>query len=64
MVRLADSPANTDQFVKTSGRFDQMDDLDRRLLELLGANSRSSVTQLARELGVARATVQDRMHRL
>lgn len=41
-----------------------MDDLDRRLLDLLSHNGRASVTQLARDLGVARATVQDRMHRL
>lgn len=41
-----------------------MDDLDRRLLELLTENSRSSVTSLAQSLGVARATVQDRMHKL
>ncbi len=41
-----------------------MDDLDRRLLDLLTANSRASVTRLARDLGVARATVQDRIYRL
>jgi DNA-binding Lrp family transcriptional regulator len=41
-----------------------MDDLDKRLLELLTENSRSSVTSLAQRLGVARATVQDRMQKL
>lgn len=41
-----------------------MDDLDRRLLDLLTANSRTSVTALAERLGVARATVQERMQRL
>jgi DNA-binding Lrp family transcriptional regulator len=41
-----------------------MDDLDRRLLDLLTANSRASITSLSAELGVARATVQERMQRL
>jgi DNA-binding Lrp family transcriptional regulator len=41
-----------------------MDDLDRRLLELLTLNSRASITSLSAELGVARATVQERMQRL
>jgi len=41
-----------------------MDELDRRLLELLAENSRASITRLAAALGVARATVQDRMQRL
>ena len=41
-----------------------MDDLDRRLLELLTAKGRASVTRLATDLGVARATVQERMQRL
>ena len=41
-----------------------MDDLDRRLLALLSENGRASVTSLAAQLGVARATVQERMQRL
>ena len=41
-----------------------MDDLDRRLLDLLTENSRASITQLSATLGVARATVQERMQRL
>lgn len=41
-----------------------MDDLDRRLLDLLTANSRASITSLSAALGVARATVQERMQRL
>lgn len=41
-----------------------MDELDRRLLELLMANSRASITSLSAQLGVARATVQERMQRL
>jgi DNA-binding Lrp family transcriptional regulator len=41
-----------------------MDDLDRRLLELLTDHGRASITWLAGQLGVARATVQERMQRL
>ena len=41
-----------------------MDTLETRLIELLSENARSSVSSLARELGVARATVQERMARL
>jgi len=41
-----------------------MDDIDTRLLELLAENGRASVTSLAHQLGVARATVQERMGRL
>ena len=41
-----------------------MDELDTRLLELLEANSRASITSLAQQLGSARATVQERMQRL
>ena len=41
-----------------------MDDLDRKLLSLLGENARASVTTLAGRLGVARTTVQARIDRL
>ncbi|MFC5433983.1 Lrp/AsnC family transcriptional regulator [Microbacterium suwonense] len=41
-----------------------LDDLDRRLLSLLRANSRESVVNLARRLGVTRATVDSRLKRL
>jgi DNA-binding Lrp family transcriptional regulator len=41
-----------------------MDELDTRLLELLAENARASITSLAQQLGVARATVQERMQRL
>ena len=41
-----------------------LDDLDRRLLSLLRANSRESVVNLARRLGVTRATVDTRLRRL
>ncbi len=41
-----------------------MDDTDRRLLALLRQNARASVASLAKELGVARGTVQNRMSRL
>ena len=37
---------------------------DRQLLDLLRANARESVAELARKLGVARTTVQERLRRL
>ncbi len=41
-----------------------MDDLDRNVLTLLGADARMSVATLARRLKVARSTVQARLERL
>ncbi len=41
-----------------------LSDLDRRLLALLKANARASVTSLASEMGASRSTVQDRISRL
>lgn len=41
-----------------------MDKLDQRLLDLLLQNSRLSVTELAKQLHVTRATVQEHMRRL
>ncbi len=41
-----------------------MDDLDHRLLALLRGDARTSVASLAKKLGVARGTVQNRMARL
>lgn len=41
-----------------------MDDTDRRLIALLRQDARASVASLAKELGVARGTVQNRMARL
>ena len=41
-----------------------MDDLDRSMLSLLGADARISVATLARRLKVARSTVQARLERL
>ena len=40
------------------------DELDRNVLDLLTVNSRESITQLAKQLGVSRATVQERIRRL
>lgn len=40
------------------------DQTDRRLLALLQANARESVATLARKLGVARTTIQERISRL
>lgn len=42
----------------------QMDDLDRRLVELLKVNSRQPVTTLGRSLGLSRASVYARIERL
>ena len=41
-----------------------MDDLDRNILGLLGADARMSVAPLARRLKVARSTIQARLERL
>ena len=41
-----------------------MDDLDRNVLSLLGADARMSVATLARRLKVARSTIQARLERL
>ncbi len=41
-----------------------IDELDRRLLELLTANPRTGVLTLARDLGVARGTAQARLDKL
>ena len=41
-----------------------MDDLDRRLIALLRKNGRRSVSDLALELGLSRATIRSRMDRL
>ncbi len=41
-----------------------MDDLDHRLISLLRADARASIASLAKQLGVARGTVQSRMHKL
>jgi len=41
-----------------------MDHLDRRLLALLRENARASIAALAKALGVARGTVQNRIARL
>lgn len=41
-----------------------LDALDRRLLAALLQNARTSVSELARQLGVVRATVQTRLERL
>ena len=42
----------------------QLDTRDQHLLSMLRSNSRTSVADLAKQLGVSRATVQNRMQRL
>ena len=41
-----------------------MDDLDRQLLSLLRDNARTAVAALAKKLGVARGTIQNRLAKL
>jgi len=41
-----------------------IDDTDRRIIGLLRANARASTAQIARQLGLARTTVQSRIERL
>jgi DNA-binding Lrp family transcriptional regulator len=41
-----------------------LDDLDRKLIALLRDDARSSIAMLAKKLGVARGTVQNRIARL
>ncbi len=41
-----------------------MDDLDRQLIALLRADARATVAYLAKKLGVARGTVQNRIAKL
>ncbi|MGQ0710451.1 MAG: Lrp/AsnC family transcriptional regulator [Rhodoferax sp.] len=41
-----------------------LDDTDRELISLLRANARESIVALAHKLRLARATVQNRLHRL
>ena len=42
----------------------ELDATDQQLLTLLRANSRTSTSELARQLGVSRSTIQDRINRL
>ena len=41
-----------------------MDDIDKKLVQLLTDNARAPLTDLARRLGIARTTVQSRIERL
>jgi DNA-binding Lrp family transcriptional regulator len=42
----------------------ELDKIDQKLLALLRVNSRAATSALARELGISRSTVQDRIRRL
>lgn len=48
----------------TKNMGEMMDDLDRGILGLLGADARMSLATLARRLKVARSTIQARLERL
>lgn len=43
---------------------DKMDKMDKNLLALLRINARQSTSELARQLGISRSTVQSRLQRL
>lgn len=42
----------------------EIDNIDKKLIAILRSNSRTPVVMLAKQLGVSRATVQNRMSRL
>lgn len=44
--------------------FATLDILDKRLVALLGENSRTATSEIARRLGVSRSTIQSRIDRL
>lgn len=51
-------------FVESLSLVSKMDTLDRRLIALLGENSRTPTAEISRRLGISRSTVQSRMERL
>jgi DNA-binding Lrp family transcriptional regulator len=61
--KLRYHPANRRSFRRIAGSA-QMRDTDARLLALLKANAREPTASLARKLGLARSTVQERIARL
>lgn len=61
-TRNSNSPMK--KMPSTAGDKFRLTDKDRQLLNLLQLNARESVASLARTLGVSRATVQERIHRL
>ncbi|MBI6942165.1 Lrp/AsnC family transcriptional regulator [Pseudomonas putida] len=48
----------------SDSRFITLDEIDRQLIALLQINARESVATLARQLGIARTTVNSRLERL
>ena len=50
--------------VELISKLSKMDTLDRRLIALLGENSRTATSEISRRLGVSRSTVQSRIERL
>jgi DNA-binding Lrp family transcriptional regulator len=56
-----ETPSKLRQFANADR---QMDELDRRLIDLLRENARAPAARLARLLGVSRTTLQSRLERL
>ena len=50
--------------MKRDEKAEKMDDLDRKIIELLQTNGRASNAQIAREVGVSEGTVRRRLRHL
>jgi DNA-binding Lrp family transcriptional regulator len=61
LIKTADSNG---ELINPTQEVTYMDGLDRRLLALLREDARASIASLAKKLGVARGTVQNRLSRL
>src|SRR5260370_41748473 len=60
----SDAPGRVGTMPPGAGRYEVIDELDARLIELLAAEPRAGILEASRRLGVARGTVQARLHRL
>src|SRR5258708_17739881 len=59
-----DAPGRLGTMPPGAGRYQVIDELDARLIELLAAEPRVGILEASRRLGVARGTVQARLDRL
>src|SRR5260370_22340279 len=60
----SDAPGRVGTMPPGAGRYEVIDELDARLIELLAAEPRVGILEASRRLGVARGTVQARLDRL